>query len=149
MSHHKLFLKGNLCQVFRSKTCYWWVWCVKQSSGFWLIYYKLASLLSWDDTWTSLSYKYLQLPMSHPCLAALALSWTSSSLCCPQQPLCDRPSTSPTPQQSQTNDFDLSSTVQRRSYRYNPPNDVKDLSAKLINDKTFHLFPLSFLPLPT
>lgn len=41
----------------------------------------------------------------------------------------------PPHQQSQTNDFDLSSAVQGRSYRYNPPNDVKDLSAKLMNDK--------------
>lgn len=44
--------------------------------------------------------------------------------------------TPPPPQQSQTNDFDLSSAVRGRSYRYNPPNDVKDLSAKLMNDKT-------------
>lgn len=46
--------------------------------------------------------------------------------------------TTPTPlltQQSQTNDFDLSCAVHGRSYRYNPPNDVKDLSAKLMNDK--------------
>ena len=46
--------------------------------------------------------------------------------------------TTPTPlltQQSQKNDFDLSCAVHRRSYRYNPPNDVKDLSAKLMNDK--------------
>ena len=41
----------------------------------------------------------------------------------------------PPTQQSQTNDFDLSSAVGGRSYRYNPPNDVKDLSAKLMNDK--------------
>lgn len=41
----------------------------------------------------------------------------------------------PPTQQSQTNDFDLSSAVRGRSYRYNPANDVKDLSAKLMNDK--------------
>lgn len=51
----------------------------------------------------------------------------------------------PPPQQSQTNDFDLSSAVQGRSYRYNPPNDVKDLSAKLMNDKNS---PPPFSPLP-
>ena len=45
------------------------------------------------------------------------------------------PTPSLPPQQSQTNDFDLSSAVRGRSYRYNPPNDVKDLSAKLMNDK--------------
>lgn len=49
--------------------------------------------------------------------------------------------TTATPQQSQTNDFDLSSAIRGRSYRYNPPNDVKDLSAKLMNDKTAHLLP--------
>lgn len=41
----------------------------------------------------------------------------------------------PPTQQSRTNDFDLSSAVRGRSYRYNPANDVKDLSAKLMNDK--------------
>lgn len=56
------------------------------------------------------------------------------------------PTPTPPPQQSQTNDFDLSSAVRGRSYRYNPPNDVKDLSAKLMNDKNSP--PLS-TPLPS
>lgn len=55
--------------------------------------------------------------------------------------------TPPPPQQSQTNDFDLSSAVLGRSYRYNPPNDVKDLSAKLMNDKN-SLAPSTPLPPP-
>lgn len=52
----------------------------------------------------------------------------------PPPPLCPV-ATQPPTQQSRTNDFDLSSAVRGRSYRYNPANDVKDLSAKLMNDK--------------
>lgn len=74
-----------------------------------------------------------------PRLAALALSRASSSLCCSWQTA---------PLQSQTNDFDLPSAVQVRSYWYNPPNDVKDLSAKLMNDKNIPS-PCTSLPPPS
>lgn len=107
---------------------------------------KISRPFSCYNLWTSLWQKYLQLPVSQPRLRVQALSRTWSSLLpngCTTITLT--PCFTPPPQQSQTSDLDLSSAVQGRSYRYNQPNDVKDLSAKLMNDKN-SLPPFTLLP---
>jgi hypothetical protein len=87
---------------------------------------------SWTTSELSSNTRCLQLPMSWPGSQWWGLCPDGSSSSLLHTP---NHAVKPPPWQRSTNDFHLSSASHERGYWYNPANDVKDLSAKLMNDK--------------